>query len=85
MKEEGLYVYTKRTRKYSSYKGEISPAVPNLIARNFHSQAPNQKWLTDITEFSIPAGKVYLSPIIDCYDGMPCFMEYLYLAISEIS
>ena len=26
--------------------------------------------LTDITEFSIPAGKVYLSPIIDCFDGM---------------
>ncbi len=85
MKEEGLYVYTKRTRKYSSYKGEISPAVPNVIARNFHFQSPNQKWLTDITEFSIPVGKVYLSPIIDCYDGMPCFMEYLYLAISEIS
>lgn len=32
---------------------------------------PNQKWLTDVTEFSIPAGKVYLSPMIDCYDGMP--------------
>jgi len=30
---------------------------------------PNQKWLTDITEFSIPAGKIYLSPIVDCYDG----------------
>ncbi len=32
--------------------------------------APNQKWLTDITEFQIPAGKVYLSPIIDCFDGL---------------
>jgi len=32
---------------------------------------PNEKWLTDITEFSIPAGKVYLSPMIDCFDGMP--------------
>lgn len=29
------------------------------------------KWLTDITEFHIPAGKVYLSPIIDCFDGLP--------------
>jgi len=27
--------------------------------------------LTDITEFHIPAGKVYLSPIIDCFDGLP--------------
>lgn len=28
-------------------------------------------WVTDLTEFRIPAGKVYLSPVIDCYDGMP--------------
>jgi transposase InsO family protein len=32
--------------------------------------APNEKWLTDITEFQIPAGKVYLSPVIDCFDGL---------------
>ena len=30
----------------------------------------NEKWLTDITEFAIPAGKVYLSPIVDCFDGL---------------
>ncbi len=29
----------------------------------------NEKWLTDITEFQLPAGKVYLSPVIDCFDG----------------
>lgn len=71
MKEEGLSVRRPRLRKYSSYLGEFAPTVPNLIARNFHSHRPNEKWLTDITEFSIPAGKVYLSPIIDCFDGMP--------------
>ena len=31
---------------------------------------PNQKWLTDIMEFALPDGKVYLSPVIDCYDGL---------------
>lgn len=31
----------------------------------------NAKWLTEISEFHIPAGKVYLSPIIDCFDGLP--------------
>ncbi len=41
-----------------------------MISRDFHADAPNVKWLTDITEFQIPAGKVYLSPIIDCFDGM---------------
>ena len=56
---------------YSSYKGEITPAVPNVIARDFHTEQPNMKWLTDITEFHIPAGKIYLSPIIDCFDGLP--------------
>ena len=71
MKKDGLEVTIKRRRKYNSYKGEITPAVPNLVNRDFHADKPNNLWLTDITEFSIKAGKVYLSPIIDCFDGMP--------------
>lgn len=70
MAEEALIVSTKRRRRYSSYEGEISPAVENLLNRDFHAGAPNEKWLTDITEFQIPAGKAYLSPMIDCFDGM---------------
>lgn len=70
MSEEGLVVRSIKRRKYSSYIGEISPEVANIINRNFHAEQPNEKWLTDITEFSIPAGKVYLSPIIDCFDGL---------------
>lgn len=53
------------------YIGEISPEVENLVNRDFSADTPNTKWLTDITEFSISAGKVYLSPIVDCFDGMP--------------
>lgn len=71
MKTEQLIVTTVRTKKYNSYKGEISPEVANVIERNFHADKPNTKWLTDITEFRIPAGKIYLSPIIDCFDGLP--------------
>ncbi|MBP7060334.1 MAG: IS3 family transposase [Lachnospiraceae bacterium] len=70
MSEEGLIVKVKKTGKYNSYVGEITPAVPNIIERNFSAMAPNTKWLTDITEFAIPAGKVYLSPIVDCFDGL---------------
>ena len=44
--------------------------MPNLGERDSHTACPNQKWLTDITEFAIPTGKVYLSPIVDCFDGM---------------
>ena len=61
--------YARRKRRYSSYEGEISPAAPDLVRRNFHATLPNQIWLTDVTEFAAPDAKVYLSPIIDCYDG----------------
>ena len=66
-----LTVQQSRRAKYNSYKGEISPAVENLIKRDFKSERPNEKWLTDITEFGLPEGKVYLSPVIDCFDGLP--------------
>ena len=71
MRQEQLIVKQKRAQKYNSYKGEITPAVENTVNRDFHAEKLNQKWITDITEFSIKSGKVYLSPIIDCLDGMP--------------
>jgi transposase InsO family protein/transposase-like protein len=70
MKQESLVVAKPKRRRYASYLGEISPAPENIINRDFQAAAPNKKWLTGITEFQIPAGKVYLSPIIDCFDGM---------------
>jgi len=70
MRQEGLSAATTRRRRYGSYRGEISPAPENLVNRDFRAAAPNEKWLTDITEFQIPAGKVYLSPVIDCFDGL---------------
>ena len=72
MAEEGCKVaYLKRKRRYNSYKGEISDAPPNLVGRDFHADAPNKLWLTDITEFKLPSEeKAYLSPVIDCYDGL---------------
>lgn len=41
------------------------------LTHDFHADAPNQKWVTDLTEFACTDGKVYLSPIIDRYDGYP--------------
>jgi len=70
MKQECLVVAAKRRRRYASYMGEIGPAPENLIDRDFHATGPNEKWLTDITEFQLPAGKVYLSPMVDCFDGL---------------
>jgi transposase InsO family protein len=70
MKQGGLHAARPKRRRYRSYIGEISPAPDNIINRDFHANAPNEKWVTDISEFQIPAGKVYLSPMIDCFDGM---------------
>ena len=69
MKQECLVVAKPKRRRYGSYLGEISPAPENLVNRDFTAAAPNEKWLTDISEFQIAAGKVYLSPMIDCFDG----------------
>ena len=70
MKEEKLAVSLSPKRKYSSYLGEITPEAENIILRDFHANQPYEKLLTDITEFAIPNGKLYLSAMIDCFDGM---------------
>lgn len=56
-----------RMKKYRSYKGEVGKIVPNLLERNFVATAPNQKWVTDVTEFSLFGQKLYLSPILDLF------------------
>ena len=57
-----------RLRKYCSYKGQIGRIAPNLLQRDFAAEKPNQKWVTDLTEFSVCGVKLYLSPIMDLYN-----------------
>ena len=58
-----------RIKKYKSYKGLVGKIAPNILNRNFNSMKPNEKWATDITEFHLLNQKVYLSTIIDLYNG----------------
>ncbi len=58
-----------RIKKYKSYRGKVGKIAPNLLKRNFKANKPNQKWVTDVTEFSIFGSKLYLSPILDLYNG----------------
>ena len=58
-----------RIKKYKSYKGELGKIAPNVLNRNFKAISPNQKWATDITEFNVLGKKLYLSPIIDLFNG----------------
>lgn len=68
MKKIGLYCHVKMC-KYKSYKGEVGKIAPNLLERDFEASKPNEKWVSDVTEFKLFGTKLYLSPIIDLYNG----------------
>jgi len=77
MKQLGI-VCLVRMKKYKSYKGEVGKIAPNLLEQNFKAEAPNQKWVTDVTEFSLFGQKIYLSPILDL-----CSSDVISYAISD--
>lgn len=77
MKKLGL-VCRVRMKKYKSYKGEVGKIAPDLLQRNFGAVKPNQKWVTDVTEFSLFGGKLYLSPILDL-----CSRDVVSYALSD--
>ena len=76
-----LYGITPRA-KYKSYKGDFNGTVDNKLLykkvdtrkhrteyiRDFSTTDVNEKWTTDVSEFHIPAGKLYLSPILDMHN-----------------
>lgn len=80
MTKMGLYGKTPRA-KYRSYRGKMNGTTRNLLlakevdeishrtvyVRNFKTSAPDEKWTTDVSEFRISAGKLYLSPILDMH------------------
>ncbi len=68
MKELGLKSMV-RVKKYRSYKGNVGKIAPNLLNRNFQASKPNEKWVTDVTEFQLFGQKLYLSPVLDLYNG----------------
>ena len=51
--------------KYHSYRGEIGKVAKNIINRDFSTEKPLEKWTTDVSQFSLPWGKCYISPILD--------------------
>lgn len=58
-----------RKKRYRSYKGQMGKIAPNLLNRQFQAMRPNQKWATDVTEFKVLGKRVYLSPILDLFNG----------------
>lgn len=68
MKREGLTCLVRQKKRYNSYRGTLSTIAPNVLARDFTATSPNQKWVSDVTEFRLGSSKIYLSPIIDLFD-----------------
>jgi len=68
MYEHGLKSMV-RIKKYRSYKGQQGLIAKNLLNRDFKAEKPYQKWVTDITEFIVGGKKLFLSPILDLYNG----------------
>ncbi|WP_194849691.1 IS3-like element ISEnfa3 family transposase [Enterococcus faecium] len=58
-----------RIKRYKSYKGTVGKIAKNVLKRNFSVDTPNKKWVTDVTEFKIKGRKIYLSPILDLFNG----------------
>lgn len=58
-----------RRQRYRSYKGVQGKIAKNYLKRQFDAHRPNRRWLTDITEFKVGDHKLYLSPILDCYNN----------------
>jgi putative transposase len=68
MRVLGLVCKVRRKKRYNSYQGEQGTIAPNLLNRKFGAKAPNEKWVTDVTEFSVGDRKLYLSPVMDLFD-----------------
>lgn len=68
MRTLGLVCKVRRKKRYNSYRGEQGAVAPNVLNRDFEATAPNQKWVTDVTEFSVSDRKLYLSPVMDLFD-----------------
>jgi putative transposase len=58
-----------RVKKYCAYRGEVGRAAPNILERQFKARRPNEKWVTDVTEFNVGGQRLYLSPVLDLYNG----------------
>ena len=70
MRELELQVRVRKSKKLTTYRGTIGHIAPNHLERHFKATKPNQKWVTDVTEFKAKDGnKVYLSPILDLFNN----------------
>ena len=68
MNDMGIKSLIRKVR-YRSYKGDVGKIAPNVISRDFKAESPNVKWATDVSQINIGGVKLYLSPILDMFNG----------------
>jgi transposase InsO family protein len=69
MKANGLLQKKKRTPNGITREDYEAQKSENLIQQDFLASEPNTKWLSDISEVPTADGKLYISPVLDCFDG----------------
>ena len=57
-----------RPKRYKAFTGTVCETAPNHLQRDFAADRPNEKWVTDVTEFKVNNRKLYLSPVMDLYN-----------------
>ena len=85
MRELELQVRVRKSKKLTTYRGTIGHIAPNHLERHFTATKPNQKWVTDVTEFKAKDGnKVYLSPILDLFNNEIVLYSLSYIPNSAL-
>jgi transposase InsO family protein len=69
MKSNGLLQEKKRNPNSLTKEDKAAQKSEDLIKQDFQASEPNRKWLSDISEVSTMDGKLYISPVLDCFDG----------------
>ena len=68
MQEDGLQARARKRYKVTTMSDHDQPVAANLLGRQFAAQAPNQRWVSDTTEFVIgSSGKLYLAAVLDLF------------------
>ena len=57
-----------RPKRYKAFDGAVCETAPNHLQRDFKAEQPNEKWVTDVTEFKVNNRKLYLSPVMDLFN-----------------
>lgn len=68
MRVLGLVCQVRRRTRRGSFRGEPGTIAPNVLNRDFTAGAPNQRWVTDVTELRVGEEKRYLAPVMDLFD-----------------